>query len=152
MAGFPDVEPLSPLPSDEAQAMPTTTGANSVPQDNELDPILNTVQGLFHTDDSKAWGADIVQAIQQHVNMMRVSNANRDAAAQFVNNIDSTKQNLLAMVRDDPTSIDLAHTLAPMFLRGLVHNSGVSSADEVHADLTGHFTDEISKTAIQSMA
>lgn len=150
MAGLPDAEPLPP--GTQGLDLPETSGNRSVPQDNELDPILNTVQGLFRTDDSKAWGADIVQAIQQHVNMVRVADANRDAAAQFANNIDATKHNLLGMVRDDPTSIDLAHTLAPMFLNGLIHNTGVENPDAVHAELSGHFVSEISQTAIQRMA
>lgn len=141
---------------DDTEDAPAPPAMNpAVPQDNTLSPALQNVAGLFQTDEGKDLAGTVLPMIQQHLNLINVADANAAAGQQQVQQVQQTKDNLIGMVRNDPTAADLAVNLAPHLVGALVDGSGIADPDQaasIHADLTQHIQSETARAAVTKMA
>src|ERR1700691_2308700 len=141
---------------DDTEDAPAPPAMNpAVPQDNTLSPALQNIAGLFQTDEGRGLAGAVLPMIQQHLNLINVADANAAAGHQQVQQVQQTKDNLIGMVRNDPTAADLAVNLAPHLVGALVDNSGITDPDQaaaIHADLTQHIQSETARAAVTKMA
>lgn len=106
------------------------------PAAGDLHPAL----GQFNPPpEYQAWAADAIGQIQDHITAHTIAQQNIEAGNQFVKDIAATKQNLVDMVKSDPTAVPLAFNLVDGF-------------PDHMADMAGHFKEQIARSAITGLA
>lgn len=105
------------------------------PAAGDLHPALAQIPA---DEQHQPWAADAISRIQDHLASTAIVDQAEAAGHQFVNDVAQTKQNMLGMVRTDPTATPLALDLVDGFPLG----------DE----LKDHFRNEIAKTSVQAYA
>ena len=143
-----DLEQQDSTPPAVAQAMP------AIPQDGQLAPPLQKAGEQFSTDVGRDWSQDVLATIQQHMNMVNVANANTAAGEKFMSDMKATKDNLIGMADADPTSANLAITLAPKMIGPLLETTGmpIDQMTAAHEQITREVQEGIAHADVMKMA
>lgn len=120
----------------------------------QLDPALQQVFDAFDTPDGRQLAANVLPIIQQHVNAVNAADASEAAGQKSIANLNDTKNELLGLVKNDPTAAEMAIKIAPHLVAGIVTHSGMTSAEMegAHKELTGHIQSEVARAAVTRMA
>lgn len=124
----------------------------AIPQDGQLDQNLQDAAGQFHTDEGKDWSADVLKDVQQHVNLKSIADANEAAGQHLENTYSDVRSNLLGMVKDDPTSAQLAVGIAPKLLEPLFAHMDGETGGAAHGEASSALQTEIAHASIMRMA
>ena len=125
-----------------------------VPQDDTLHPALQQTVDSVQNPDVQDWATGVAQTIQQHVNQTTVADLNQAAGNQFVQNLADTKNQLVGMVKSDPTSLDLALKLTPQLVGPLLQHANVPDEQfqDTHDSIVGHINQAATHAAIIRMS
>src|SRR6185437_15140934 len=120
-----------------------------------LNPMLDTFRQAFTEDGAPGWANDGVTAVQDFLHARDVADANADAAHAMQMNLAHTRDQLVGMVSDDPSSTDLALGLAQHAVLGLVAAHPTLPEDragEVADSLTSDFHQQIAHASVTRWA
>lgn len=120
-----------------------------------VDPQLNDFVNAFQGSDAQHWAAGAAARIQQHLTMRAVAERNQQMGDQFVQNLHEFKQNMVDMVKGDPSSAGLALDLIPHTIKAMAaEHEGMDpeQRDAAANDLINHMSGEVAHATVQSLA
>jgi hypothetical protein len=124
-------------------------------QTGHMNPALQGWADQFQTKAGSAYANDAADMVQNYLTSKAVATQNEVADQAFTQNMLSTRNGLVNMVKSDPGSTNLALDLAPLSINALLDQHGHMPDDQkqsVSDDLTGHFRTEIAHAGVVSIA
>jgi len=120
-----------------------------------LNPALQQFVGAQDTPMGKAWAGVAADRVQTYLTARSNALDAENSAQAFQNNMTSTRDGLVNLVKSDPGATDLALDLAQHSVNGVTDQHGHLDPDARSGaanDLIQHFQSEIAHAAVQSLA